>query len=67
MIDAEEIFTKVEKFVNGQDWGEDHRNRLAYHCGMLKGEIRVLAIYLNNSEEEIKKLQIEIAHLKHQL
>lgn len=67
MTDVDEIFEKVEKFVNGQDWGDDHRNRLAYHCGMLKGEMRVLAIYLNNSEEEIKRLQREIVHLKNQL
>jgi hypothetical protein len=67
MTDVDEIFEKVEKFVNGQGWGDDHRSRLAYHCGMLKGEMRVLAIYLNNSEEEIKRLQREIVHLKNQL
>lgn len=67
MTDADQIFETVEKEVGNMDWGDDHRNRLAYHCGRLKGEIRVLVHYLKNHEEEIKKLQIEIAHLKHQL
>ena len=67
MIDADEIFERLEKAIADKQFGDDHRNRLAFHCGMLQGEIRVLCIYLNNHEEEIKKLQTEIAYLKHQL
>ena len=67
MIDADEIFERIEKTVANENYGNDWRSRLAFHCGMLKWEIRELCMYLNNHEEEIQQLKAELLEIRNQL
>ena len=45
---------------------DDHRSRLAFHVGLLIGEINQLCEVIQNHEEEIARLNIEITNLIHE-
>jgi hypothetical protein len=65
-MNASEIIDEAEK-VSREQYPDDPRARLAFHCGMLQGyikrmdaEIESLKHYQKNDEEEILNLQRQL-------